>query len=31
MHFAQIIEERMVLAVSVCVRLIRSQLDLRKG
>jgi hypothetical protein len=31
MHFAEIIEKRMGLAVSVCVCLIRSHLDLREG
>ena len=30
MHFAQLIKKRMGLAVSVCVRLIRSHLDLRR-
>jgi hypothetical protein len=30
MHFAQLIEKRMGLAVSVCVRLISSHLDLRR-
>ena len=30
MHFAQIIEKRMGLAVSVCVRFLRSHLDLQR-
>ena len=31
MHFAELIEKRMGLAVSACVRLVRSHLDLRKA